>query len=355
MSIRKAKRKKGTVWVVEGYGPRRSKTCATEREAKLLEASWRLHPIARSPGRMCLGPYLETWLDEHEAAPSTLRGYGSIVRVHLVPDLGTVRLAAFSSAHWRQYAAKKRKTHSGTSLLQHYHVLHRALEDAHLAGLLPANPLDGVRAPKKEKAEVRCFTPAELGTLIGKVDGYLRMPVLLAALLGLRRGEVLGLQWRDVDVKAGTVIVRHSLDYANGVAVLKGTKAGNVRVLRLTPGLAAELKTHRARQKETKLAHADVWAENGLVVCADDGRPYHPDTISKAFTKTVKKMKLPPVTFHGLRHSHATLILASGIPLKDASARMGHHSIAITADLYGHVLPQSEEQIAGVVEEVLGV
>jgi integrase len=360
MSIRRIERDKGVVWVVEAYAPRRSRTCYSEDEALDLAAKWRLHPIAVSPGRTTLGQYLTEWLDTADVAPSTRHGYRNIVTNHLIPRLGSVRLAQVSSHHWRQYRAKARKLDgselSPTSLLQHYRVLHKALNDAVHDGLLPIHPFENVRAPRLERHEARFFTKEEVATLVSKSAEVplLHMPVLLAAGLGLRRSETLALKWSDVDLEKGTVCIRHALDYRKGRAVTKELKGRKVLRLRLTKGLVAALKAHRKRQAAMKLKQADVWVENGLVCCYDDGTPIHPDRITHWFAKLVKAQKMSG-SFHSLRHSHATHLLAGGVPVTYVQKRLGHSTITTTVGAYSHVISSAEDEVADAVERVLGI
>jgi len=356
VSIQKRVGKRGTSYRVEYRG--NSQTVDTLEEARALDAKWKNAAAEGVPvvlGKLTLGEWLGAWIERHDAAPSTLRGYRGIVEHHLAPAIGNVRLRDMHAGTWRGYAAKKRDTLSGTTLLQHYRVLHKALEDAKSERKLAYNPLDQVKAPRKARTERAYFTADELAKLLKAAKGTAYyIPAVLGASLGLRLSEVLALRWSDLDLDAGLVVVRHSLDYHKGEWRLKDTKGGEITALSLSARTVAVLKAHRKAQKERRIARAAYWVATDLVNCNEIGEPLHPDTFSGGFGALCRGLKMT-ATFHGLRHSHATLLLAAGVPLKDVSARLRHSTTALTGDIYGHVLPQSEQRIKHVVEDQLGL
>jgi len=356
LAIQKRTGRRGTTWRVEYRG--NSQTVSSLQEARALEAKWKSDAAQGVPivvGRMTLGEWLTEWIDKHDAAPATLRGYRRIIDNHLRPEIGDVRLRALSAGTWRDYARAKRDELSSTTLLQHYRVLHKALEDAKVERKLAYNPLDQVRAPRKARTERAYFTVKDVEKLLKATAGTeYHVPAVLGASLGLRLGEALGLRWRDVDLRAGVVAVRSSLDYYGGVWTIKETKGGEAATLALSPGVVAVLRTHRAAQKRQKMAARAYWQETDLVVCNEIGEPLQPSTFSKRFGELCRSLGMK-ATYHGLRHSQATILLARGVPLKDVSARLRHSTVALTGDLYGHVLPESEKRIAGVIEDTFGI
>ena len=169
----------------------------------------------------------------------------------------------------------------------------------------------------------------------------------LAALTGLRRGEVLGLCWTDLDLHARTLKVKQTLVMVEGRAVFSTPKTDSGRrTVALDPRTVEVLRAHKATQGRVRLAAGPAWQDSGLVFTREDGRPLPPDWIYKRFVALVMAVGLPVISFHGLRHSHATALLGAGVDLKLASARLGHSSVRITADTYQHVERAMDEDAA---------
>jgi integrase len=169
----------------------------------------------------------------------------------------------------------------------------------------------------------------------------------LAMSTGLRRGELAGLRWEDLDLGAGRLRVAVTRTVVSYRVVDGDPKsATSKRAIGLDPGTVAALKAHKARQATERLAWGPAWADNGLVFVQEDGQPYHPQRLSKMFGQAAHKAKLPPIRLHDLRHSYATAGLEAGVPLLVMSRRLGHSSLAITADTYSHVLPQVDQDAA---------
>lgn len=360
MSIQKRKGSRGTTYRVEYRG--NSETVDSLEAARALDATWKADAAKGVPivsGKGTVGDWLDEWLDDHVAAPSTLRGYRTVVDLHLKPAFGKVRLRDFTAGTWRKYVKANPRKLSTTTLLQDYRVLHKALEDAKSADppRLVYNPLEQAKAPKKRNVEREYFTVKQMEKLLKATTGTVyHLPTILGAGLGLRVSEVLAIRWSDIDLDAATVCVRHSLEYYRRKWELKETKGGEVSVLSLSAKTVAALKAHHAAQEQAKRwgDKREYWADLDFVVCNEIGEPLHPKTFSKEFGLLCHGLGMD-ATFHGLRHSHATMLLAAGVPLKEVSARLRHSTVTLTGDIYGHVLPESEKRINRVVEDKLGL
>lgn len=355
MAIQKRVGKRGITYRVEYRG--HSQTVLRLEDARNLEAKWRddyrqALPIIKT--KDTVGEWLDAWIADHDAAPSTLRGYRTIIDKHLKPAFGDVMLRDFTAGVWRKYVKSQKGKLSSTTLLQDYRVLHKALHDARTAHppRLMHNPLDEAEAPKKRNVERSYFTVKQMAALLKATEGTVyHVPAMLGASLGLRVSEVLALRWSDIDLGEGTVTVRHSLDYYRGAWELKDTKGREVAVLSLTAKTVAALKAHRAAQKRQKMAHRDTWVGYDFVVTNEIGEPLHPKSFSGDFGEFCHGLGMK-ATFHGLRHSQATMLLAAGVPLKEVSARLRHSTVTLTGDIYGHVLPESERRIRDAVEKL---
>ena len=177
----------------------------------------------------------------------------------------------------------------------------------------------------------------------------------LAVLTGLRRSEIFGLKWEAIDLVSSTLRVIRTLQRITGHGLVEGQPKTqrSRRPISLSPNAVDLLHGVRGTQIEHQLAYGDLWNNTGYVFTQQDGTPIDPDRISKVFPKLVKAQGLPHLTFHGLRHAHATLALGAGVNPKIVSERLGHSSVAITMDIYSHVLPGMQEEAALAVERKL--
>jgi integrase len=319
------------------------------------------------PSRQSVGEYLEHWLREYakiHVAQTTYERYANIVRLQLIPAFGHVPLLRLSphdiKAHYASAIESGRSDGKGglspTTVLQHHRLLREALKHAVNDGLLVTNPADRVRAPRRVRREMAVLDQAQTSRLLELVKGErLHIPVLLAVAAGLRRGEVLGLRWQDLDLKAGKLSVRQALEATKqGGLTLKAPKTAKSRRLVPLPPFAIEaLREHKRLQAHHRLRLGPAFHNHDLVCPAPDGMPWNPDTLTPAFVDFVRRSGLPRIRFHDLRHGHATLLLKFGIHPKIVSERLGHATVGLTRDTYSHVLPGMQEHAASILEDAL--
>jgi integrase len=203
--------------------------------------------------------------------------------------------------------------------------------------------------------EMQVWSPQQLRTFLDHVrDDRLYAAWLLLATTGMRRGEVAGLRWVDVDLDAGRVSPRRPRVVVNHEVIVSEPKtAKGRRSIALDPATVTALRDHRRWQLGERLAVGPRWEDSGLVFTWPDGRPLHPERFSKWFEQHARAAGLPKIRLHDVRHSYATAALAAGIPAKIVSERLGHANIAITMDTYSHVLPGLDEQAAGTVARLI--
>jgi integrase len=230
-----------------------------------------------------------------------------------------------------------------------------ALQRAVKFELIARNPADAVDAPRFEKKKMVVLDEAQVATLLNGAQGTsLYVPTLLAATTGMRRGEILALRWSALDLERGTVAVVQSLEQVIGGLNFKEPKTERGKRSITLPSVTIEaLRQHKARQARQRLQLGLGRDDNGLVCARYDGEPRSPKSLTWQFKGLVAKLDIPRITFHGLRHSHATQLLRAGIHPKVAQERLGHSTIAMTMDLYSHVTESMQEDAAALVDAAL--
>jgi integrase len=341
-----------------------------EAQAALNEAKAALRAgTFVEPSRLTLGAFLtEQWLPTVRAVirPTTWTTYRIYSEAQVLPALGHVPLQALTAAHLNRLYADlaehgRRDGRGGLrpKSVRHVHVLlHKALSDAMRWGLVARNVADAADPPRVPRSERGVWSAKELRAFLEATSkDRLAVMWLLVATTGMRRGELLGLPWRALDLEAtpGRLAVIQTVVVVDKQPVLgaEAKTASSHRQLALDPFTVAALKAHRVRQLEERLAWGPAWTDTGLVFTREDGQVLHPEHITKRFARLVRDAGLPPITLHGVRHSYATAALAAGEPLKVVSERLGHASTSITANLYQHVLPSMDERTANAVASLI--
>jgi integrase len=265
--------------------------------------------------------------------PATARGYRYSLEAHAVPILGRLPLAKIRSAHVQQVvAAVSRGGRSSTTARNAYRVLSEALKDAVRWGLLTGNPAAAVRPPRPADFRAPVLTVADLEALMNAADEEgIGALVRVAVMTGLRQGEILRLRWEDIDLGAGTLMVRASK-----------SRAG-LRSLALSPQTVTLLRAHRACQLEARLRVGEAYADPGLVFATSLGTPE--GNLRRAWGRVVRRTGVR-VRFHDLRHGHATLLLRQGVHPKVVQERLGHSRVEVTLNIYSHVLPNMQAEAA---------
>lgn len=229
-------------------------------------------------------------------------------------------------------------------------MLTRALADAEDAELLPRNPAHRAKPPRVVRLpedEIQVWDAEQLRTFLGFVRRNRWHPeIRLAAMTGMRRAEVLGLRWKDIDIEARTLTVRQSLVAVGYETQFDTPKSHKPRTISLDPKTVKMLKRRRAAQNEQRLAAGEGYLVSDLAFTNENGSLVHPDSFSQAFGRLVAQTDLPRITLHGLRHGHATLLVKAGVPIKVVSERLGHADPGFTLRQYAHVLPSMQAEAA---------
>lgn len=347
----------------------RSKTIRGTKKAAQAELRRILTAIENGgytePTKITMAEYLDQWLRSAKSrvTGSTFDRYEKIVRCHLVPELGEILLSKLSALHldsaYRKWEEGGRKDNregglSAQSVVHHHRVIRAALGQAVRKHLIPRNVAEDADPPRVPRKEIQSLTEEETVALLAAVkDTPLYLPVLLAVATGCRRGEICGLKWANIDLDRGRLIVSRSLEVAAGAVKLKEPKSGRSRPVPL-PAFAVEaLRRHKGEQAAHRLLLGPAYEHQDFVVAWPDGKPYHPDYITKAFAKLARSRNLPTTRFHALRHTHASALLRADVHPKVVSERLGHSTIAITMDTYSHLIGGMGEEAARRLDEAL--
>jgi integrase len=319
--------------------------------------------------KVSLASYLAAWLESQQAQlrPSTHHAYTAAITNHVCPHIGDGNLQSLTPGMLdRLYSYLLREGRQdgrgglARKTVRNIHVmLHKALNDAVRKGLVARNVADASDAPRSTamsgERETMTWTPAQLRAFLETVDGDRLYPlILLAATTGMRRGEVLGLRWQDLDLEAGRIAVRQTLINIGYSAQYSAPKtAKGRRSISLDARTVTVLRDWRMTQLQERMALGEAWVDNGLVFTRPDGNWIHPDLLSKRFNLLVRRSNLPRIRLHDLRHTHATHALEAGIHPKVVSERLGHATVAFTLDRYSHAIPALEESAAERVAELV--
>jgi integrase len=308
-----------------------------------------------APERQLVRDYLSSWLTTNKARleRGTWVRYEQYVRVHVVPALGRVRLTALTPQHLQHlYAAKLAENLSPTTVNHLHTCLHTALEAAFRLGLVPRNVADMVNPPRKVSHQMQVYTPEQVRLLLDVVQGTRQEGLYTLALFtGMREGELLGLRWRDVDLASGHLTIQTALKNVSNRRWLgkPKTEAGRRQIM-LTATTMAALRAHRTRQLQERLAAGEAWHDLDLVFCTRTGGHIAGSNLRMAHIRLLKRLGLPYIRIHDLRHTAATLLLLQGVPVKVVSEMLGHASVTITMNLYMHVLPTMQRAAAEAME-----
>ena len=288
--------------------------------------------------------------------------YEGCLRLHIKPRLGTVRLAALREPDITRTfndlldsgadRVDKAGNHPGltpVTVKNTRRYLIMCLDQAVRSGLMTRNTAKETKSPKVDKQKIRALTQEQANALlkVAKERGEIvHMIILLALSTGMRRGEVFALSWDNVDLKEGTVTVNQSVTTAGGRIIWTRPKTeGSNRKIKLAPDAVAKLKKYKVWQTEHRFSMGDKWEQTGLVVANMYGGVTHPTSFASGhFKPLLKKAGISSdVSFHDLRHTHATLLLQKGVNIKVVAERLGHSNASMTMDVYSHVMPDMQE------------
>ena len=312
--------------------------------------------------RLTYGEYLDQWLKDVKGSlrSTTLMQYESVVKNSLKPYLGGYKLSDLGPREIQNLYSIRMEQGLGARTVQMIHaVIHRSLHVAVKQGLIGSNPAKRVEKPKHRKARMQILDDMQVRTLLVAAEGTpLEALIQVAVTTGMRKGEILGLKWSDIDWAGSTLQVDRQLLHIpkQGLVLCEPKTDTSIRTVMLGSGTLSKLGDHLDRQDQDKAKLGDRWEEHNMVFPSSVGTPKGPRNIIREFKALLEKAGLPDVRFHDLRHTAASLMLMSNMPIMRIARQLGHAKASTTLDIYGHLIPglgyEAAEKIDKLVQPI---
>lgn len=325
--------------------------------------------------------FTEIWKRDYgskELAPSTYKRYCRMLETRLLPYFGHFYINKIKPTDIMKFydllekdtqlvrkkgnnGSKTKKPLSGKTILEHHRLLRAMLHKAVYWQLIVANPAERVQPPKARKPKRRSYDDEQTKILLENLeqlsieDTKYKVAIILTVFTGVRLGELMGLEWQDVDFKNGIISINRSSQYLSDMGVFtKVPKTeSSIREIAIPDFIISLLEEYKLWYKEQKSIYGELWTNSDRLFVQADGKPMHPSTISKWFVKYVGQIGLPVINFHGLRHTNASLLVAQNIDIAVISARLGHAQISTTLDFYVHPLLSHNRKAGYALENLL--
>lgn len=341
---------KGHTVTAMGRSEQESRRLAKEKIKKLPIYDGSLVPEA---SKLTTGDFLTNWITKkHKTsiAATTYRRYASLIHIHIIPALGSIKLQAVTKNHVNALMLQMReKGQSARSQQQARAVLSAAFESAMEDDLVASNPVSKSRTISLDSAQIHPLSLAEVQTLLAKTTGVqMQVRVRMAVLYAMRQGETLGLQWKDVDFNKKTVFIWQQVQKIGGVhEFVKLKSEDSVRTLEVDDETLAALTAHKIQQNLDRLAMGDKWEDHDLVFTTSTGKPIDCKTDYRQWHRALANAGLPIKRLHDARHTAATLLFDQGLDIEVIRRFMGHSSVLLTSKTYVH---HSARQLKGAAD-----
>jgi integrase len=302
------------------------------------------------PTKKLFQDYLQDWIkSKRNLGDQTLELYESYLRTHIVPEIGHIPLAKLSAHDIEMFLGSlHEKGLAAATIKRIFSVVFAALNAAETKDIITKNVASKVEKPQvSRRRELVVWDPAFVSDFLErtKPDSRYWIAGYLAVMTGMRQGEILGLRWADIDFEKRILTIQQTVNRHREIKSGAKTKQ-SMRSVALSPDTIEVLKEHRQLIIQERVALGPDYQNNDLVVCTHFGGPTTQRAIQKMWTSSLKKTGAPKITFHDLRHTHASLLIKQGVHIKVISERLGHSSVSITMDTYGHLMPNMQEDAA---------
>ena len=340
-----------------------------DAELARLLANYNAGTLAE-PSKTTIAVYMRSWIETAATlalSPKTAERYRQIIEQQIIPHLGALGLQRLKPAHLTEWHARllREGGKDGAPLAsgtvgQAHKVLSKALSDAVRGELILRNPVGVVPPPKLAGSEIEILTGDQVKTVLAALRStahpiYPHVAVLLTT--GMRRGELCGLQWGDVELDAGRLRIERAIERTGAGLRIKGpkTRSGR-RTITISAGTIDVLREHRQATLETRLALGlGRLPDDAFIFGTPEGRPINPNQLTGAWRRAVVALGLPQVCLHALRHTHASGLISIGTDVVSVSRRLGHGNPAITLRVYSHLFSRNDEAAAKAIDQILGL
>lgn len=308
--------------------------------------------------------WVQTWLEVYiipNVSPTTLSRYQGMIKRYIDPIIGHLpvqqlnTLAVQSWVNGLKISPSSGKEMSAATIKHAYHVLKGAMDKAVLAGIIYRSPCTGVMLPKGQKKQAVIYDEKQIRQLLDAAAGTeMELVIDMELCLGIRRGELLGLEWGDIDWEHDQLKIIRNRVVVDGKSVVKEPKtASSIRTLDVPRPLMQKLRKHKMQCLSNKLRLGQAYTVTDYIIVHPDGKPIYPEYLSQMLTKLQDRAGLPKCRFHDLRHLCASIMLLQGVNVKVAQERLGHKDISTTMNIYSHVLPSSAKEAAEKIGELV--
>ena len=325
--------------------------------------------------------FTEIWKRDYgskELAPTTYKRYCRMLETRLLPYFGHFYINKIRPTDIMKFydllekdtqlvrksgnnGEKTKKPLSGKTILEHHRLLRAMLHKAVYWQLIVANPAERVQAPKARKPKRRSYDDEQTKILLENLENLsieetkYKVAIILTVFTGVRLGELMGLEWQDVDFKNGIISINRSSQYLSDMGVFTKTPKteSSIREIAIPEFIISLLEEYKLWYEEQKSIYGELWTNSDRLFVQADGKPMHPSSISKWFVKYVSTIGLPVINFHGLRHTNASLLVAQNVDIAVVSARLGHAQISTTLDFYVHPLLSHNRKAGYALENLL--
>jgi integrase len=306
--------------------------------------------------------WIDIWLAQkkNEIRQNTYESYELFAKVHIKPyfkELG-VSLKDIKPQQIHSYYNMLAKTQNANTVKKHHVIIHGALEDALRKNMILFDPSERVSLPKPKARFVgKAYTAEQANRLLSVISGTTIEPAIILGLYyGLRRSEVLGLRWKDIDFENNTISIKNTVVKMITLSEQETTKsAASRRTMYIIPVTKQYFQNLKERQEENEKLFGKEYFEGDHVCIWNDGRPLAPDYVSHSFKKLLAKNNLPPLRFHELRHTAGSLLLANGLSIKQIQEYLGHERVSTTLDIYGHLTTEGKQEAANTLNSMLSL
>ncbi len=325
--------------------------------------------------------FTEIWKRDYgskELAPTTYKRYCRMLETRLLPYFGHFYINKIRPTDIMKFydllekdtqlvrkkdnnGAKTKKPLSGKTILEHHRLLRAMLHKAVYWQLIVANPAERVQAPKARKPKRKSYDDEQTKILLENLEKLsveetkYKVAIILTVFTGVRLGELMGLEWQDVDFKNGIISINRSSQYLSDMGVFTKTPKteSSIREIAIPEFIISLLEEYKLWYEDQKSIYGELWTNSDRLFVQADGKPMHPSSISKWFVKYVSTIGLPVINFHGLRHTNASLLVAQNVDIAVVSARLGHAQISTTLDFYVHPLLSHNRKAGYALENLL--